>query len=561
VRFELISESNDDDLLTLENAENVIELLEVVSAIEPPPTCEVCHSEFDFLSVGDNVVLACWEHPWHRVGQRELFREVNKTVQARGLGVFARPVIGLDPIDPIRNVPQALTELAKYGTVYRYGGGLATVEPGTGTIHMLKATGLRAQLVTNISFTERETPTRRVTGEVRMPGELANAAYNSPDEWWRLPELVGVVRVPTLLPEGGVLTRRGYCEGTGTYFAPDEGMSDVRTDMDVTEALDWFAELVWNFPFVGEADKANAFGVLLLPFVRDVITGPTPLHIFEAPESRTGKSLLLQSLLIPGLGAVRFTPWPAHNDEEVGKKITMAVKSGAQAMNFDNVRDTIRSAILEMALTAPEWDDRLLGGSDGIAGPIRMSFNATINQAHFGGDLAGRIVPIQIDAGVENPSTRTGFRHRLPDWAREHRGDLVSAALSLVLVWDRAGRPEPSDDVPAFGGYESYRGVIGGILDVAGVPGFLSNRAGFNASRDVDRGVIQRRLTSMHRAFGGACFSPSEAVESGALPDVTTAQAFAEMAKKYRGRVVCGLRLDYSRTGGTSKYQITEVSA
>jgi putative DNA primase/helicase len=87
--------------------------------------------------------------------------------------------------------------------------------------------------------------------------------------------------------------------------------------------------------------------------------------------------------------------------------------------------------------------------------------------------MARRIVRIRLDAACENPNLRTGFKHpRLKAWVRENRGGLVRACLVLVRAWVAAGKPVGES---MLGSYENWAAVLGGILGVAGVPGFLSN--------------------------------------------------------------------------------------
>jgi hypothetical protein len=75
----------------------------------------------------------------------------------------------------------------------------------------------------------------------------------------------------------------------------------------------------------------------------------------------------------------------------------------------------------------------------------------------------------------------------------EHRADLVWAALTLGQAWIAAGRPEGTRTL---GMFERWAGVLGGILDVAGIAGFLGNAEEFYAESDVEseawRALIER---------------------------------------------------------------------
>ena len=48
--------------------------------------------------------------------------------------------------------------------------------------------------------------------------------------------------------------------------------------------------------------KAHAIALMFLPFVRDSITSPTPLHLIHKPTVGTGSTLLATACLTPALG-------------------------------------------------------------------------------------------------------------------------------------------------------------------------------------------------------------------------------------------------------------------
>src|SRR5262249_1975215 len=72
-----------------------------------------------------------------------------------------------------------------------------------------------------------------------------------------------------------------------------------------------------------------------------------------------------------------------------------------------------------------------------------------------------------------------------------NRGPLLLAALTLGQAWIAAGRPMA--DV-AFGGFEAWASVLGGVLDVAGIQGFLANRRDLLERADEESGHIRAFL-------------------------------------------------------------------
>jgi hypothetical protein len=58
-------------------------------------------------------------------------------------------------------------------------------------------------------------------------------------------------------------------------------------------------------------------------------------------------------------------------------------------------------------------------------------------------------------------------------YVADRRGQFVWSVLVMVRAWLVEGKPEGSRLLPRF---ESWSRMVGGILDVAGVPGLLGNR-------------------------------------------------------------------------------------
>jgi len=137
----------------------------------------------------------------------------------------------------------------------------------------------------------------------------------------------------------------------------------------------------------------------------------------------------------------------------------------------------LNSASLALAVTASTWTDRILGESRTVTLPVRCTWIATGNnlKLQLGGDLPRRCYGISLDAGSSQPWQRTSFRHpKLKQWVRESRGELLGALMTTARAWFVAGRPS-SPAVPSLGSFESWAAIAGGVLDPAGISGFLGN--------------------------------------------------------------------------------------
>jgi hypothetical protein len=232
-------------------------------------------------------------------------------------------------------------------------------------------------------------------------------------------------------------------------------------------------ELLGDFPFVSDAERAHALALLLIPFVRDMIDGPTPVHLIEKPTPGTGGSLLGEILIYPFLGHVPPMLSEAESDQEWRKRITAKLMTGGSHVVIDNLKRAVDSASLSSALTSPHWEDRVLGGNNIVKIPIKVVWVATGNNPIMSHEMIRRTVRIRLDAGVAQPWLRNGFRHpNLRVWVIENRGELIWAALTIIQAWIAAGKPAGKTTM---GSFEQWAKVIGGILEIAGVNGFLGN--------------------------------------------------------------------------------------
>ena len=297
-----------------------------------------------------------------------------------------------------------------------------------------------------------------------------------------LPELRAVVEAPVFTATGRLLLQPGYDAESRLWFSPSRGLEsppvpERPSPEEVTHARDLLlVDLMGDFPFVDDAGKAHALAALLLPFVRPMIDGPTPLHFIDAPAEGTGKGKLADVICVPATGQDAPKMAEVQGEAEWVKTLFAAVRSAPAFVHLDNVRHPLDSAALASVLTAyPDWQARLLGASLLQSVPVLTTWLATGNNIHASKEITRRIVRIRLDARMEHPNARTGFRHpQLVPWAKDHRAELLWAALTLCRAWLAAGRPSGSQ---TFGSYECWAGVMGGVLDVAGVPGFLGNTA------------------------------------------------------------------------------------
>lgn len=306
----------------------------------------------------------------------------------------------------------------------------------------------------------------------RPPDDVVSDILSLPK--YDLPELRTIAGAPVLLPECRFLVNEGYDTGSGTYLYLNGLGGRVHHDWPLDRCLDIiFGDLLFDFPFADEGSRAHALALLLQPFLRPYIDGPTPMYLIDAPGRGTGKGLLADVIAIVTLGHPAWVMSQPRDEDEMRKQITASLMEGSPMILLDNV-SRLYSGPLCAVLTTTQWKDRRLGQSKMVEVPNHATWLATGNNVSLSDEMLRRVVSIRIDSGVERPEDRNNFKHEdLLGWTREHRAELVSACLSIINVSVTQGMPRGT---AALGRFESWAGVMGGIQEVAGVRGFLSNR-------------------------------------------------------------------------------------
>ena len=323
-----------------------------------------------------------------------------------------------------------------------------------------------------------------------------------------LPVLAGIVNTPVFGRNGTLLTEPGYHAEAKLLYHPEPGFQlpsipERPTEQDIARATALILDdLLGEFPFVSEAERAHAVALLLLGFVRAMVDGPTPLHLIEKPEAGTGAGLMIDIIATIVTGRPVAVMTDSDNDEEWRKRITAKLRQMPVMAVIDNINNEINSAALAAALTAPYWEDRILGVSEIVRIPIRCVWVATGNNPQFSREIARRIVRIRLDAKRDRPWLRSSFRHPdLMGWVKANRPRLVAACLLLGTAWIAAGKPVGAKSI---GSFEAWSRIMGGILDVAGVAGFLGNLDELMAASDAEGAMWRGLVAAWWDRFGTA---------------------------------------------------------
>jgi hypothetical protein len=399
----------------------------------------------------------------------------------------------------------------------------------------------------------------------RPPKDLLQNMIVKPDI--SLPHLRGITTIPTFAPDGKLHSRAGYCPSMELVFRPLTGIEGLEvpenpTDNELTSAVEYvLTELLGDFPFVNEASKAHVFAALLLPYIRPMVDGPTPLHLISKPKAGTGATLLAE--LIGGISCGKVSLQPVPSDEAETRRSLLAVlREDPAVIILDNVK-SLGGAALPSCLTSETYQDRVIGSSRLLRVRNRCLWLATGNNPALSDEMARRTVTIRLDTGLESPDLRDDFRHPdLKAWVIENRLSLIWCMVTIVRAWIARGRPPGPRTL---GSFESWARIIGGILGVARVDGFLT---GVEEAR-----VKSDAQTAAFRVFveAWAAAHRSQEVTSGALLDCAESLDLGSGGGKSRSirlGILLGQRTDQcfgewrveKRSGKTNGYQCWRLS-
>jgi len=306
-----------------------------------------------------------------------------------------------------------------------------------------------------------------------------------------IPWLKALATTPFFARGGRFIVEPGYDIDSGVYLHLEPGLvipsvSRQPTQPEVNAARDILEfELLGDFPFDGPSSRAYTIAAIVYPLVREIIDSNAPMLALDATTPGSGKGLLADIISLIATGRRAGAGAESKDIDETRKRITSLLLDGQAIALFDNIKRKLADNALAAALTADPWMDRVLGLSKIVSLRNRTQWIVTANQLQATGEMARRMVRTRLESSHENPEERTDFRH--PDlraWTREHRGELIHAGTVLVQNWIARGQPLLT--TRTLGSFERWAQVLGGILEPAGIVGFLEDRAKSRAALDSD---------------------------------------------------------------------------
>lgn len=420
----------------------------------------------------------------------------------------------------------------------------------------------------------------KTAGPVLPPEWVARAVAAS--DAWGFPTLVAVVEAPTLKLGGELLTRPGYDQSSGLLLMPSGDFPPIPSRPSAAEvraAVDLLREPFADFPFVGPCDLAAAVAAVLSLVARHAMEGCVPMFPWRATAPGSGKGLGCDVVSRIGTGRSAARMSLPDDDDEIRKLVLALAFEGTPAVCLDNIDRPLGSQSLAAALTAEDWQGRLLGSTALLRAPLRAVWLATGNGLTFRGDLGRRVVPVDLDAHVEHPEDRRDFRHPdLLDWVRDHRGALVVAALTVLRGYHVAGRPAHGCG-PRKGSFEAWDDLVRGSCVWVGVGDPLEGCERVRREDDGDLMALRAALAAWHEAFGNSCRTAAEAVAEalrcaergdigprdallGLMPhrEKLDGRPLGYALRQVRGRISGGLSFETAgEQHGTTRWRVTAI--
>lgn len=402
-------------------------------------------------------------------------------------------------------------------------------------------------------------------------------------EWQRIPALRAVVHGPVLRPDGTVLTAPGYDPAARLLYCPRAGATwpavpDRPTREQARSALAQLVDVVADFPFVAASDRSAWLAFVLTLVGRNAIDGPVPMFVIRAVSPGTGKSLLVDVASLIGTDLPHEPPRMSQVRDRDGAEerkllVTLGCEGEPLAM-IDNIEEPLGSDVLAAAITSRRYKGRELGGNSRMLQVLLPVFVGTGNNVVVKGDLARRVVPIDLDARLEHPERRSGFRHpNLLAHVRAHRADLRVAALTILRWYCVEGRP--ASPIDPFGSFEDWLALVPQALIWLGEADPTAGRARIQEGADPDS-EARRLVLELWWAKWGPRELSSLALVAEATEELAAAlsilcgrgaatggtldvRRLGYALRRMTGRIVAGLRLQSTLRGGMRRWHVERV--
>lgn len=286
----------------------------------------------------------------------------------------------------------------------------------------------------------------------------------------KLKEVRAYSRFPLIIKSenGFSLSKHGYNLDSKIYVSGGKYENFVKKDI--------LEKVFSEFRFRSDIDRINILGILLTSFVHHFLPGAVPSLAIEGNQKGLGKTILgmIVGLILQGNDPQTMNL--TDDEAELDKRICTNLKFGNFVVLFDNVKKSpdlkiLGGAFLERIITSVKLQFRLLGGNEMLELKNNLFVIVTTNGIESSDDYISRRVLVELYG--EGESTKLEFNNSdIVEFVRENLEQVRFELFLLVKNWIDKGAPLAKIEHR----FRNWAPIVGGILEVNGLNGFLSNQ-------------------------------------------------------------------------------------
>lgn len=468
--------------------------------------------------------------------------------------------------------------IAERGNYYQAGGLIVSVltDPTTGDPSICP-TNLPALTKELAGAANWEKFDARSSGWVRCdPPQRHVAILHDSKVYAHLPPLAGLARQPYFRStDGELVTQAGYDPVSKLFaaFNPSQFVVPEPTLEAAREALALLEELLAEFHFVSAIDKAAALSAIFTAVVRPTLDFAPAYHV-KAPVFGSGKTYLCELIgSFAGPAPNAKVSYPTSSEEATKAMLSLLLTNPA-VIEFDDMdTDWMPHGAIKRILTAEYVTDRILGVSKTATVSTKSLLLGSGNNVGPVRDLLRRVVTINIDPRCATPATLS-YRGLPVAKVRQERGRYVSAVLTIIQAWRKAGCPRSAhENIVTYSG--SWSDYCRHPLMWLGYPDPASSLLD-QVKHDPDAEALGRMMSEWYKIFGSNPMTIRKMLEScgydGELHDALREFPVEErglinrsklgwILKKNANRVVGGYELQKVDAGERTAWRVVRLDA
>jgi len=338
----------------------------------------------------------------------------------------------------------------------------------------------------------------------QIPAKIIGEVFSNTTTRDRLPRIRLYSRRPVFDVNFSLLNA-GYTADSGTLIHSNPIAPILWAPSQAERAIDRLPPalrgLYQDFAFKSDADLINALAMLLTGLLMNhFVDAGKPAFVLNGNQRGIGKSL---TGVVTGIVLDGEEPPLTHytdDEDELGKRLGAKIKPGKphSVLFFDNRKGNIGGSLLESMALAPRVSVRMLGHNEDISRINDFIWLFTANNAKATADMTVRSVVVEFFFEGDPRGRFAGTEKEeefLKNYARQHRQQILGELMGMVIRWREAECPLGT----RLHRCKRWSQVIGGIMQVAGLPEFLANQD--EATMEIDED-LQELITLAEYVIG-----------------------------------------------------------